>query len=156
LRRNSDAEVIPFSDHVVKAELNPRDSVMTNAKILASLPSGGTNCSAPLKYLNEKKANGDMVVYVSDNQSWVDSPCANYGNAATATMKQWAAFKARNAGAKMICIDIQPYGTTQAQGRPDIFNVGGFSDQVFEFIAQVATGETDPDYWVKKIEAVAL
>ena len=32
LRKNPTAEIIPFSDHVVKARLNPRDSVMTNAR----------------------------------------------------------------------------------------------------------------------------
>ena len=46
-------------------------------------------------------------------------------------MRQWAEFKRRSPAAKMICIDIQPYGHTQAQEREDIVNVGGFSDQVF-------------------------
>ena len=37
LRRNTTAEVIPFSDDVVKMprRLNPLDSVMTNAELLA-------------------------------------------------------------------------------------------------------------------------
>ena len=73
LRKNLGAEVIAFSDHVVPCGLNPRDSVMTNAQKLASLPSGGTNCSAPLAHLNKTRAKGDLVVMVSDNMSWVDS-----------------------------------------------------------------------------------
>ena len=73
LRRNPLAEVIPFSDSVVPVNLNPRDSVMTNANKLARLPSGGTNCSAPLYELNRRKASGDLIIYVSDNESWVDS-----------------------------------------------------------------------------------
>src|SRR5206468_9232012 len=52
LRKNPTAEVMPFSDGIVPAPLNPRDSVMTNAWTLASLPSGGTNCSAQLYELN--------------------------------------------------------------------------------------------------------
>jgi 60 kDa SS-A/Ro ribonucleoprotein len=36
LRKNPDAEVIPFESNVVKVRLNPRDSIMTNAKKLAS------------------------------------------------------------------------------------------------------------------------
>ena len=113
LRKNPNAEVIPFSDEVVKAKLNPRDSVMTNAQKLANLPSGGTNCSAPLAALNKHKANGDLIVYVSDNESWVDSK----RHGATRTMEEWKKFKTRNANAKMVCIDIQPYGTTQAKER---------------------------------------
>ena len=48
LRTNPSAGVLPFESNVVNVTLNPRDSVMTNAKILSSLPCGGTNCSAPL------------------------------------------------------------------------------------------------------------
>lgn len=157
LRRNPSAQVVPFSDDVVPCRLNPRDSVLTNAQKLASLPSGGTNCSAPLVSLNKQKAKGDLVVYVSDNQSWVDSRFHGmHGGSATATMRQWAEFKARNPQAKMVCIDIQPYDTTQSKERSDVINVAGFSDQVFDLIAQVAAGETGADHWVKQIEAISL
>lgn len=154
LRKNPTAEVIPFSDNIVKADLNPRDSVMTNAQKLASLPSGGTNCSAPLVSLNAKNANGDLVIYVSDNESWMDSK--RTWNSGTETMKQWNAFKSRNKNAKLVCIDIQPYANTQAQERADILNVGGFSDQVFSLIADFANGTMNADHWVGEIEKVEL
>jgi 60 kDa SS-A/Ro ribonucleoprotein len=63
-------------------------------------------------------------------------------------MKQWMAFKQRNPQAKMICIDIQPNGTTQARNRSDIINVGGFSDHVFQLIADVANGRFSQNHWV--------
>jgi 60 kDa SS-A/Ro ribonucleoprotein len=110
LRKNPQAEVIPFESDVVRVNLNPRDSVMTNAQRLASLPCGGTNCSAPLRHLNKRKATGDVVIYVSDNKSWIDSPrYGGFGGSATETMRQWAEFKRRSPTPKMICIDIQPY-----------------------------------------------
>jgi 60 kDa SS-A/Ro ribonucleoprotein len=157
LRKNPSTEVIPFHDTVVRRDLNPRDSVMTNAKTLASIPSGGTNCSAPLVELNRVKAKGDLVIYVSDNESWVDSPhYGRYGgNSATQTMQQWAEFKRRSPNAKMICIDIQPYAHTQAKERDDIVNIGGFSDQVFTLIAETATGNTK-DHWVNTINKIEL
>jgi 60 kDa SS-A/Ro ribonucleoprotein len=71
-------------------------------------------------------------------------------------MAEWASFQRRSPRAKMVCIDIQPYGTSQAKERPDIINVGGFSDQVFELIANVADGSADADHWVRQIEAVSL
>ena len=49
LRKNPTAEVLPFEHGVVPVELNPRDSVMTNAAKLASIGGGGTNCSAPVR-----------------------------------------------------------------------------------------------------------
>jgi len=157
LRQNPQAQVVPFSDDVVKASLNPRDSVMTNAQKLASLPSGGTNCSAPLRELNRRKATGDLVIYVSDNQSWVDTvfPGGSPGRG-TQTMHEWSAFKQRNPGAKLVSIDIQPYGSTQAKEREDILNVGGFSDRVFDVVAEFANGTLDAGHWVSVIEAVNL
>jgi 60 kDa SS-A/Ro ribonucleoprotein len=157
LRKNPNAEVIPFSDDVVSCRLNPRDSVMTNAQKLASLPSGGTNCSAPLVELNRRKANGDLIVYVSDNESWIDTDYyGRFGGSATKTMTEWATFKARNANARMVCIDIQPYGTTQAKERADVMNIGGFSDQVFEVIAEFAAGRLNAEHWIGVIEAVRI
>jgi 60 kDa SS-A/Ro ribonucleoprotein len=154
LRKNPTAEVIPFSDHVVEARLNPRDSVMTNAEKLAKLPSGGTNCSAPLREINRRKANADLIIYVSDNESWIDSKRS--WNNGTETMKQWNAFQSRNAGAKLVCIDIQPYDTTQAQERSEILNVGGFSDNVFKLVSEFSKGTLNAEHWVGEIEKVEL
>ena len=156
LRKNATAEVVPFHDRVQPCPLNPRDSVMTNAKKLAGLPSGGTNCSAPLRELNHRKASGDLVIFVSDNESWVDSNRPYYGNTGTATMREWRVFKGRNPEAKLVCIDIQPYGSTQAKTSPDILNVGGFGDRVFDVIARFAAGGLDGEHWVNVIEEVSI
>ncbi|WP_254512331.1 RNA-binding protein [Anatilimnocola floriformis] len=157
LRRNPRAEVIPFESDVVRLRLNPRDSVMTSAKALTSLPAGGTNCSAPLKHLNERKASADLIVYVSDNESWIDSGThGRFGGSATATLQEWAKFKQRNPHAKMVCIDLQPTSTTQAPERADIINVGGFSDQVFTMLADVANGSSNKDHWVREIQKMKL
>ncbi len=154
LRKNPTAEVLPFERDVVNVALNPRDSVMTNAQKLASIGGGGTNCSAPLKQLNRAKSSGDLVIYVSDNESWMDNQRG--WNNGTETMKQWNAFKARNKNAKLVCIDINPNATTQAQERQDILNIGGFSDQVFEMIELFAKGELNAAHWVGVIEAVEV
>lgn len=157
LRKNSRAEVMPFESKVVEVRLNPRDSVVTNAEKLAKLPAGGTNCSAPLEFLNRRRAKGDLVIYVSDSESWIDAPhYGRFGGGATQTMKAWAHFRQHNPEARMVCIDIQPYGTVQAKERADILNVGGFSDQVFDVIAEFARGELNADHWIGVIESVAL
>ncbi|MEI9894005.1 MAG: TROVE domain-containing protein [Chthoniobacter sp.] len=153
LRKNPDADVLAFSDHVVPCDLNARDSVMTNAQKLASLPSGGTNCSAPLHHLNSKRVTGDLVIFVSDNMSWVDS---QGGGHSTATMQEWEKFRARNPRARLVCLDVQPYGSTQAVEREDILNIGGFSDGVFEIIAAFAAGELNANHWVGLIEKIDL
>ena len=152
LRKNPQAEVLPFECDVVKITLNSRDSVMTNATRLASIGGGGTNCSAPLALLNQRKAKGDLVIFVSDYESWVDADAGR----GTATMREFNAFKQRNPAARLACIDVQPYRTVQAKEREDILNVGGFSDQVFDVIAEFARGELNADHWIGVIKSVAL
>jgi 60 kDa SS-A/Ro ribonucleoprotein len=154
LRRNPTARVMPFENDVVDIRLNARDSVMTNAEKLAAIGGGGTNCSAPLARLVGEKAKVDLVVFVSDNQSWVDASARTQHG--TATMQNWRKLKAANPKAKLVCVDIQPYVTTQAWGGNDVLNVGGFSDRVFDVIGSMLTSKGDPDHWVKTIEAVEL
>jgi 60 kDa SS-A/Ro ribonucleoprotein len=150
LRKNASATVLPFEHAVVPVDLNPRDSVMTNAARLAAIGGGGTNCSAPVQLLNSRKAKADLVLFVSDNQSWVD---AGRGRG-TALMADWSAFRQRNPDARLVCLDIQPYETTQAAERADILNIGGFSDQVFEVIAAFAAGRLEADHWIGRINAI--
>ncbi|MPN12885.1 60 kDa SS-A/Ro ribonucleoprotein [bioreactor metagenome] len=152
LRKNRTARVLPFEQKVVKLELNGRDSVMTNASKLAKIGGGGTNCSAPLKQLADEKARVDVVIMVSDNESWVDG----VRRGATETMQQWERIKQHSPNARLVCIDIQPYGTTQAMERDDILNVGGFSDAVFDVVASFAEGRLGAEHWVGEIEKIAL
>jgi 60 kDa SS-A/Ro ribonucleoprotein len=152
LRRNPRAQVLPFAGDVVPVELNPRDSVMTNAARLASVGGGATNCSAPLRVLNQQRAQVDAVVFVSDNQSWIDPRMAR----GTALLHEWQELRARNPQARMVCVDVQPYESTQAMDREDILNVGGFSDQVFDVISAFVSGGLDPEHWIGRIEATAI
>jgi len=158
LRKNPDAGVVPFSSAVEMATppLNPRDTIMTNAQRLASLPSGGTNCSAPLAYLNEGKRTGDLVIYVSDNESWLDASGQQGQSRTTGTMAQWQLFKQRNPGAKLVCLDVQPSATTQAPNRGDVLNIGGFADSVFNVIAEFNNGSLSPDHWVGVIDKESI
>jgi 60 kDa SS-A/Ro ribonucleoprotein len=66
-------------------------------------------------------------------------------------MKEWGRFKQRNRNARLVCIDVQPYGTVQAHGK-NVLNVGGFSDAVFTLVADFAAGRLDAGHWTKAIE----
>ena len=154
LRTNPQARVIPFEQITVNVQLNPRDSIMTNAEKLANIGGGGTACSAPLAMLNREKADVDLVVIVSDNESWADD---NQGwGATTSLMKEWDILKRRCPEAKLVCLDIQPYTKAQARNRHDILNIGGFSDQVFSLIGSFAERGMVTDFWVEEIEKTPL
>lgn len=103
-------------------------------------------------------------VLVSDNQNWVyrSQPFA-YGNqGSTGLVDQWQRFVQNQMrlgdhaipSPKLICIDLQPYGTTQPLERGDILNVGGFSDTVFSVVAAFLAD--DAGRFVTEVEAVEL
>ena len=122
----------------MKVKLNPRDSVMTNAGRLASVGGGGTDCSAPLAQLN--KAKSARATWSSSfrttSRGWTLVADVERGRCASGKV-----FKSRNPSARLVCVDIQPYGTTQAHEREDILNIGGFSDQIFKVVSGFAAGE---------------
>jgi 60 kDa SS-A/Ro ribonucleoprotein len=153
LRTNRGSEVLPFDTKVhASHDVNPRDSVMTNAAKLRRFGGGGTAVSVALAELNRRKATGELVLYVSDNESWVDSRRAG----ATETLREWETFRKRNPRAKLVCVDVAPSTTVQAPDRDDVLNVGGFSDQVFTTVADFVNGRLGPTHWVGAIEAIDL
>lgn len=152
LRKNPKAEVLPFDWSVHKSKLKAKDSIMKNANWLRSLVGGGTDCSAPLRKLNKQRKAPDLVIMVSDNESWID----NKRSHDTGVMREWSKIKARNPKAKLVCVDIAPYTTSQALERDDILNVGGFSDTVFKVISAFNKGQLSSDHWVGEIDKVEL
>src|SRR5262249_11346892 len=129
--------------------LNPRDSIMTIANTLSRFGGGGTMSQLPLIYLNEmKRDNIDLVVYVSDSESWMKA--AGYGNVGTQMMHEWRQLKVRNPKCKLVCIDLTPSANTQVLPDQDVLNVAGFSDDVFNVIRSFyETGSSD--HWVQTI-----
>lgn len=152
LRANRQAKILPFDTRVHEVRLASHQRIMHNAQYLANFGGGGTNCSLPLQHLNQKRMNGDLVIYISDNESWAD----RYRGAGTGMMVEWKSFRQRNPEARLVCLDIQPYGTVQAAPRQDVLHIGGFSDAVFDVMAAFAEGKLQADYWVNQIEAVKL
>lgn len=167
LRKNKSAEVVPFDTTVHHANLNGRDTVMTNANTLASFGGGGTDCSCALRHLNEKGATGNTVIFISDNESWVTNGVSDGSFFAysarlrgqtnpTGLMEQWKIYKKRNPKAKLVCIDITPKANSQACSDKDILQIGGWSDSVFDVVASFVKEESTKEYWVKEIEKVDL
>jgi 60 kDa SS-A/Ro ribonucleoprotein len=166
LRRNPESVVIPFDTEAYEACIDPSDSVLSLAERLARYGGGGTDCSLPLQAANTKYRQRRFAgcVLVSDNQSWVcqGQPFAHGRQGSTGTLDQWQRFVqnqkrlAGNAAAspKLVCIDLQPYGTTQAPEQSDILNVGGFSDAVFSVVTAFLAD--DAGRFVAEVEAVEL
>ena len=155
LRTNPQARVIPFEQITVNVKLNPRDSIMTNAEKLANVGGGGTACSAPLAMLNREKAEVDLVVIVSDNESWADD--SQQWGATTSLMKEWNILKTTLPRSQNSFVWISsPTPRLKHENRQDILNIGGFSDQVFSLIGSFAERGMGTDFWVDEIEKTEL
>ncbi len=122
--------MIPFDTQAYKARVDPADTILSLSERLAKFGGGGTDWSLPLREANTKydKRKFAGCVLVSDNESWVGT--GRYGS--TGVMTEWQNFvrnqqRLGNESPKLVCIDIQPYSSSQAPERDDILNIGGFS-----------------------------
>jgi 60 kDa SS-A/Ro ribonucleoprotein len=150
LRKNPNALVVPFDTQVHMVHLNPLDTVLTNARKLR-IGGGGTDCASALRYVNQLGRKAKLVMYVSDNESWYgEQRWNNYygcisswnGSRVTGLTQEWNTFKARNPQAKLVCIDLVPNQTVQATDNKDVLNVGGFTDSVFQVVANFVEGDS--------------
>ncbi len=157
LRQNRGSLVVPFDHTTYKYRADPTTPILRMADELARFGGGGTDCSLPLQVAVRNKGAFAGCVLISDTESWIGQ--GHYGS--TATLTAWEQFGAQqrkllggDVHPKLICINLQPYGTTQAPERADILNVAGFSDAVFQVIA--AFLDDAYDRFVSEVEAVEV
>lgn len=151
-RTNPNTRVVPVDTRVhTEARIDARDTVMTNAQKLARYGGGGTSLGSAMRWLNEENRKVDLVIHVSDNESWADN---HYGSG-TAIMSGFRKLQKKNPNVKMVCCDMQPSSTSQATDEPgQVLNVGGWSDRVFDVISAWASG--DKGQWVDQIKAIEV
>lgn len=153
--RRKGATVWAIDTSLHKLKLGKSASVADVAQTLAAMGGGGTDLPAPMAELNKLKENPDLIVYFSDNESWADRRGGYYGHA-TGMMDEFKKLKDRSPTTKLICVDLQPYGTSQAHDAKDILKVGGFSDRVFDVISDFLQGRNGKGFWVSQIEKTEL
>ena len=154
-RTNPETIVVSFGTQArIVPNYNPRDSVMTNSNKLADESrycGHGTNASSAMEVLRRYNKSLDFVIFVSDMQSWMDNSYYSPG-----LMAQWNAFKRKNKRCSLVEINLQPYSTTVADhSDKDVMNIGGFSDSVFDVLAEFAHRK-DNCRFTDVVEAVEL
>jgi 60 kDa SS-A/Ro ribonucleoprotein len=162
LRTTPGARVIPVDTSLhTRLQLNPLDSVMTNAKKLAACGGGGTSLQLGLQHILDKKEDAETIIFFSDNESWATLAHNRYNYLTTnktgpTEMEQlFRKIQTRNANCKLVCLDVTPNTTTQAADDPDILNIGGFNDSVWGVIENFVKGQ-DAKAWVETIKALPL
>lgn len=152
VRKNPMAQVLAFNRNVYEVDINFNDSILKNAEKFKKMHGGGTSCHAPLAAWNDAKAEGDVVIFISDYESWADPQYSDK----TAMQKEWDRFKRRCPNAKLICIDLAPRTTSQVKNRDDTLHVGGMSDTVFDHVSKFVNDEFGGQHWVDYIEKIKI
>jgi 60 kDa SS-A/Ro ribonucleoprotein len=74
------------------------------------------------------------------------------------TLKPWLPTDAngqdKEASPKLVNIDLKPYQTVQAYERPDIMNIGGLSDSVFNVTSAFLANNNQR--FVAEVEAIPI
>lgn len=145
LRKNPNTRIIPF-DLSVFSDFRPVPGA-TIAETVVSLSrfgGGGTAVGTALQYLNTNFIAAENVIIISDSESWAGAPLS----------REWAQYKRRVPQSKLICIDLTPTRHVEAKDSPDVLNVGGFSDNVWQVIRDFLDGDLTDEHMVGKIEEV--
>ena len=128
--------------------------VMKTAMELSRFGGGGTAlglCGEVFNDRGNRWGRPDLVVVVSDNESWADR--SYWGNQSTKLMDEWTKYKHHNRNARLVLLDLVPSSNSQVKTRPDVLNVAGFSDKVFDVIAAFASADDSADFWMRQVEA---
>lgn len=130
LRQSPNARVLPFESHVVSLSLNPRDSVLANARAIASIGGGGTSLSAPVEKLLAERDAVDLFVGITDEEEWV-------GRGFLETWRQYRAEVSPRAKAVLVTV-VPNQHRPVPETEPGVHFVHGWSDAVMRYVAEVS------------------
>lgn len=154
-KKNDSSSVYGFGDRCAKISYNSRDSLMTNAGKFSRNPGVGHGTSIPsaLRKLNDDKATNKLVVIVTDCMSW-----HGYSWYATNTnsVDEWNKYRRRVRGAKLAYINVQHHGEVQNLDAQDVINIGGFSDSVFDVMANFVNHGGNGNHMVDVVRNISL
>lgn len=147
--------LVPFDSQIREIKLNPLDTIVTNAEKLSKCGGGGTDCSIPFRFVNQEKVKVQLMILISDNESWINNGRSNMH---TTSQIEWRKVLRNNHGCKLVCLDLQPNRSTQVRTDASVLNIGGFSDEIFKRIDDFCKGtpEESENSWVKHVEEIEL
>lgn len=154
--KNEDIDLLGFNSQLHHLAIDDNMNIIESVQSLASMCSGGTNCSLPLEYFNDNNISYDTIIYISDNESWLDRhlPLYYFGRPPIPKLSAlWEHYKTDiNPEAKLICIDISPSVTSPTNSGKDRYNIGGFSDYIFTTISDIMNNKIESQ--VSRIESI--
>jgi hypothetical protein len=143
------ADVYEFSNSCSKVSVNFLDSVNTVKKqILSKASGGGTEFNS---IFNTLSSNGfyDRVFIISDMQGR-DSLIQDRNTSST---NQYKNYVTKHGNPHVYMVDLCGYGTTMLKPGSNVYQLFGYSSEMFEMAKKV---EIDPKAIIKEIEAIEI
>jgi 60 kDa SS-A/Ro ribonucleoprotein len=131
LKKNPEAKLVCFDNRLHPMNPKSSNSVLENAKEIASFNGGSTNCALGMSWVADNMPDADNIIFISDSEA-NEQITSTYSYSRTSSAYDQF-LKCKNA--KLLSIDIQP-GLTLQLPKDDkkILHVSGFNDQVFELM----------------------
>lgn len=169
-KQSEQAEVVSFHEIIEPRILKRSDKLAVLADQIGR-GNGGTNLSAPLEYMLDKRHEHvyDVFIGITDNESWYDHLNGNrplsylnwrdpqYGQSARkpgGVMDRIQEYRKR-VNPNLLCffLQLQPYKTAQVrQDEPGVYYLYGWSGSVLPFIGSIVNGgETQVEH-VRSLE----
>jgi 60 kDa SS-A/Ro ribonucleoprotein len=120
--------VLPWDTSAHLIEVNPNATVIQVAKMLYNEWGGGTDMSAPVRWLIQKRQHIDTLIIITDSEEW-GSPW----------LAEWKVYLSKiNPRARAILLRVDPYPTNPfphaAAEQYNITQIYGWSDVVFKIL----------------------
>lgn len=145
LLKSNDCDLITFSDNAQYRMVNADDSLMTIATSIR-YSCGGTNFEDVFYKANKKY---DRVILLSDMQAWIQNSswCNSPKSAFDIYKRKYDAHDC-----KFYSFDLAGYGTMQMPEK-DVYCLAGFSDKIFDIMANL---EVDKHALINRVKEIEL
>jgi 60 kDa SS-A/Ro ribonucleoprotein len=136
------AHVVAFNDHAFEVPLPSRRFAEVVRSIHAT-PSGGTNMAAGFEYLASHRIPADLVIGITDNESW----------AGRLTVDALREYRDQQRPRAIILLTIAPYqDSVSPMNEPSVFQVAGWSPAIGQFMQMVAAENANQLQYIDAIE----
>jgi len=135
---SDNAIVCTFADRLARLNLNPRNGLLNNTKIIDNTNIGGsTYAHLCMQYLIQNNLKVDRIILISDMQCYnEDDRTYGYSNGDDSVYKYWNEYKNKiNHNTYFYSLDLNGYSTLQVpQNDPRTCLISGWTEQILNYI----------------------
>lgn len=142
-----DTQIVLFNTAAQAFKHSDKDAFAL-AEGISKLCNGGTCCEASIMHLTRSDKRPDLVIMISDNESWAqyhNKTYSAYYNSGANSLKglkeAWASYKKLAPKAKLVLLDLTPNITTQLLDGDSVLNLAGFNDNIIPLISAFSNGD---------------